>query len=109
MADEKDRFGDKLRQKEKADEDRYFAARDTALLEKLKQEKDAAREEDIRALARMRCPKDGERLVTMQHHGVTVEECPTCHGVWLDKGEIQHLASRERDSWLGRFFFRPKL
>jgi hypothetical protein len=36
--DEKDRLGAKLREKEKAEEDRYFAQRDRELIEKLKQQ-----------------------------------------------------------------------
>ena len=41
-------------------------------------------------------------------HGVTVEECPTCHGTWLDANELETVAQRERDSWLGRLFYRPR-
>ena len=103
MVDEKDRLGDKLRQKEKGDEDRFFAERDKAALEKLRREKPAETEP-----GRMRCPKDGAQLASIDHHGVTIEECPTCHGVWLDQGELEMVAGRERDSWLGRLFFRPK-
>jgi Transcription factor zinc-finger len=99
--DEKDRFGDKLRQKKKGDEDRYFAQRDKALLEKLKHGQSAA--------APMRCPKDGGQLVPIQLHGVTVEECPTCHGLWFDAKELELVASRERDAWIGRFFYRPRI
>ncbi len=54
------------------------------------------------------CPKDGSRLMTTDHYGVTVEECPSCHGMWLDAGELEKIASRERDSWLGRIFLRPR-
>jgi hypothetical protein len=108
MVDEKDRLGDKLRQKEKAEEDRFFAERDKALIEKLRREKSTIDVEQVRELTRMRCPKDGTRLDTVDHLGVTLEECPSCHGMWLDKGELETLASRERDSWLGRFFHRPK-
>ena len=35
MADDKDRFGNKLRDKERGEEDRYFSERDRALVEKL--------------------------------------------------------------------------
>src|SRR3990172_8052414 len=108
MADEKDPLGDKLRDKRKAEEDRFFAQRDQALLEKLRQQNLAAEEEKVRALALMRCPKCGEKLNTLELYGVHVEECPAGHGMWLDAGELKPLAERERDSWLGRFFFRPK-
>ena len=109
MADEKDRLGDKLKEKRKGDEDRFFAERDKALLEKLRQQNLAAEEEKVRALALMRCPRCGERLGTVDVHGISVDECPAGHGMWLDTGELQVVAERERDSWLGRFFFRPKL
>jgi Transcription factor zinc-finger len=109
MADEKDRLGDKLKDKRKADEDRFFAERDKALLDKLRQQNLSAEEETVRSSALMRCPKCGEKLGTVELHGVNVDECPAGHGTWLDTGELQTVAERERDSWLGRLFFRPKL
>ena len=108
MADEKDRLGDTLRDKEKGDEDRFFAERDKAAIEKIRQKLSAAEIQQIREFARMRCPKCSERLASVAHHGVTVDECPSGHGTWLDQGELETLASRERDSWLGRFFHRTK-
>ena len=102
--DDKDRFGDKLRQKEKADEDRFFAERDKAALEKLRQQQGASDVEH----AQMRCPKCGEQLANVDEHGVTVAECPAGHGLWVDHHQLEMIAKRERDSWLGRFFYRPK-
>lgn len=104
MVDEKDRFGEKLRDKQKAEEDRYFSARDKELLEKLKRQKSGAAE----AAPSMRCPKDGTALVAIDQHGVTVEECPQCGGLWFDKGEVETVAAREKDSWLGRLIFGPR-
>jgi formylmethanofuran dehydrogenase subunit E len=104
--DEKDRLGNKLREKERAEENRYFAERDRELLEKLKQEKTATEEATLRQQALMRCPKCGEKLVSLQHHEISVEECPACRGMWLDRGELEVLAQRENEGWLGRFFRR---
>jgi hypothetical protein len=106
--DEKDRMGDKLRAKQKADEDRFFAERDKAALEKIRQAKIAQEEDAIRELARNRCPRCGTVLSVVEQNGVTVDECPNRHGMWLDDGELEQLASREHDSWLGRFFNRSK-
>ena len=61
---EKDRFGDKLRDVEKAREDKFFAERDRELLQKLKAQTGTQEEQAVRELARMRCPKCGERLTT---------------------------------------------
>jgi hypothetical protein len=104
--DEKDRLGGKLKEKEKAEEDRYFAERDRHLLDKLRQQQLSAEETAVRQQALMRCPKCGEKLVSLQHHEVTVEECPACRGMWLDRGELETLAQRENESWLARFFRR---
>jgi hypothetical protein len=104
--DEKDRLGAKLREKEKAEEDRYFAQRDKDLLEKLKQ-RQAEPQETEQAL--MRCPKCGAKLNTVKHHDVTVEECPACQGMWLDRGELEILAQRENEGWLSRWVRRGVL
>jgi rubrerythrin len=104
--DEKDRVGTKLRDKEKAEEDRYFAQRDQELIAKLKQKQAAAEEATLGQQALMRCPKCGTQLVSIEHHGVTVEECPSCQGMWLDRGELETLAQRENEGWLARFIRR---
>jgi predicted RNA-binding Zn-ribbon protein involved in translation (DUF1610 family) len=101
--DEKDRLGDKLRDVEKAREDKFFAERDAALLAKLKAQKSGEQEQTLRELARMRCPKCGERLVGKTELEITVEECPTCGGMWFDKGEAGRLADREKHGWLARY------
>jgi ribosomal protein L37AE/L43A len=106
--DEKDRLGAKLREKEKAEEDRYFAQRDKELLEKLKQQQ-AAPTEAVQQQALMHCPKCATKLNTVKHHDVTVDECPSCQGMWLDRGELEILAQREHEGWLGRFFRRGVL
>jgi len=101
MAD-KDRLSDKLRDKEKAEEDRYFAQRDRELLDKMKQAQPGA----ATSQGLMQCPKCGTKLATIQHHDVTVEECPSCKGLWLDRGELEILSQRENESWVGRFIRR---
>ena len=101
MSDEKDRFGDKLRQKEKAEEDRFFAERDKAALEKLRHGKSAD-------TAGLECPSCKEPLHRVEHDGVKADECASCRGVWLDPHELERLAARARNTWLGSFFFRPR-
>jgi hypothetical protein len=103
---EKDTFGDKLRDKEKADEDLYFAERDRELIAKRKariaEEKGANQSES----AHMRCPKCGERLSSDTLRGIHVQACATCHGVWLDRPELEKLVLREEGGWLTRYLER---
>jgi hypothetical protein len=104
--DEKDRLGDKLREKEKAEEDRYFAERDRELIAKLKRGKTEEQEPTIRAMARMRCPKCGERLRSETVRGATVEACPGCGGMWLDRGALEQAVAHEEGGWLTRYLER---
>lgn len=104
---EKDRLGDKLRELEKGREDKFFADRDRELLQKLKANTGLQEEQTFRELARMRCPKCGERLATRTHLEVEIDECPSGHGLWLDKGELEKLTARENSGWLARILGRP--
>jgi hypothetical protein len=105
---EKDRYGDKLRDAEKAREDKFFAERDRELLAKLKGQAGAQEEQTFRDLARMRCPKCGERLVTRAELEVEIDACPAGHGIWLDDGELEKLTERESSGWLARILGRPR-
>jgi hypothetical protein len=103
--DEKDRLGDKLRDLERAREDKYFADRDRELVEKMRHRPE---EPKTTPQAQIACPKCRVALTQAKYLGVTVEECPSCGGVWLDKGELQELAQREQNGWLARFLGRDR-
>jgi|RhiMetdeSRZDD1v2_1073273.scaffolds.fasta_scaffold599922_2 hypothetical protein len=101
MEDEKDRLREKLDQKKKGDEERFFAEREKTAIERLRRQNAAAAQE-------RRCPKDGAVLVNVREHGVMADECPTCRGIWLDRGELETIVAREHESWLARVFLRPR-
>ena len=103
---EKDRYGDKLRELEKAREDKFFADRDRELLLKLKAQTGTQEEQSVRELARMRCPKCGDRLTTRMHLEVELDEGPSGHGIWLNTGELEKLTARESSGWLSRYLGR---
>jgi TFIIB-like protein len=100
---EKDSFGDKLRDKERAEEEMFFAKREREAIEKLQSSKHRAHEGAPHEGARDCCPRDGKRLIKRSIEGVEVEACTACHGIWLAKGELESLSRRESESWLGRF------
>lgn len=41
------------------------------------------------------CPNDNSAMQTVQRAGVEFDMCPTCRGVWLDRGELEKLMSSE--------------
>jgi uncharacterized protein len=45
----------------------------------------------------MRCPKCETALDTHERHGVVIEQCPGCQGVFLDRGELEQLIDAESE------------
>lgn len=37
------------------------------------------------------CPNDNASMTTVNRNGVEFDMCPTCRGVWLDRGELEKL------------------
>ncbi|HEX9997760.1 MAG TPA: zf-TFIIB domain-containing protein [Abditibacterium sp.] len=42
----------------------------------------------------MKCPLDQTELLITERQGVEIDYCPTCRGVWLDRGELDKLIER---------------
>ena len=64
----------------------------------------AVADEALRKQHFMKCPKDGHDLVNEEFHGVTVDRCPHCHGIFLDADEIDAVVAHEDSTLLGRVF-----
>ena len=47
-------------------------------------------------MSELLCPNDGSELRRLERSGVHVDACPTCRGVWLDRGELDKIVERER-------------
>jgi hypothetical protein len=43
----------------------------------------------------LRCPKCHGDLVVYERQGIVVDQCRDCRGVWLDRGELEHLIDLE--------------
>ena len=37
------------------------------------------------------CPNDNTAMQTLERSGVQFDMCPSCRGVWLDRGELEKL------------------
>ncbi|MFN2376758.1 MAG: zf-TFIIB domain-containing protein [Candidatus Binatia bacterium] len=92
--EDKDRLGDKLHDKGKADEDRYIAEQERKRLERLRAAQAA------RSTGSGACPRDGSALVPHSENGVTVEACPTCKGMWVDPGELKLAVKQKNEAAL---------
>ena len=42
----------------------------------------------------MQCPTDGTLLTMSERNGIEIDYCPTCRGVWLDRGELDKILER---------------
>ena len=42
----------------------------------------------------MLCPIDQTTLVMSERKGIEIDYCPTCRGVWLDRGELDKVIDR---------------
>jgi len=42
----------------------------------------------------MHCPIDQTPLLMTDRAGVEIDYCPTCRGVWLDRGELDKIIER---------------
>jgi hypothetical protein len=83
MDGEKDRWGDKVRDNERAREDKFFAERDKALLDKLRQDP---------ALANLlTCPNCSKRLTPLEEPPLRLHVCPNGHGWWLAADDVAAL------------------
>lgn len=83
-------------------EDEYFAREDAELLRKQRERALAAAVEAERKSHYMKCPKDGYDLASSQYHGVQIETCPHCGGMWLDAGELEAVSQGDHSNVLTR-------
>ncbi len=84
MDGEKDRGGDKLRDAEHAREEKFFAEREKALLDKLRQ--------DPALASLLTCPNCSKRLTPLEEPPLRLHACPNGHGWWLSADDAGALA-----------------
>ena len=89
-------------EKPSRNEDEYFAREDAELLRKQRERANAASAEAERKSHYMKCPKDGYDLTSSEVHGVTIETCSHCGGIWLDAGELEAVAKDDSSNVITR-------
>jgi uncharacterized protein len=83
-------------------EDEYFVKQDAELIQKRRAAAELAAQEAERRSHYMKCPKDGYDLTSSAYHGVQIETCPHCGGMWLDAGEVEAVAHEHRPALFTR-------
>jgi Zn-finger nucleic acid-binding protein len=83
-------------------EDEYFVKQEAVLLRTQRAHAEAALRDAERKSHYMKCPKDGHDLASSMYHGVQIETCPHCGGMWLDAGEVEAVSHEERPGLLTR-------
>lgn len=81
-------------------EEEYFARVEAEKKKKLHDEAlrrlDRQEHEKMKKLHWMRCPKCGMELHSLPFKGVIIDKCFSCHGVFLDDGELEKIAGEEK-------------
>ena len=97
-------MANKWDERKKAQEDEYFVKKERELLAKLKAKQESETNAAAEKTAHMRCPKCGEPLKSRSFQKIEIDQCTGCNGIWLDAGEMEQVAGKENDSWLGKFW-----
>src|ERR1043166_6134056 len=97
-------MANKWDERKKAKEDEYFVKKERELVAKLKSKQDAEAKALAQKAAFMRCPKCGEPLKERSFQKIAIDQCSGCNGIWLDAGELEQVAGRDDESWLGKFW-----
>jgi hypothetical protein len=85
-------------------EDEYFARKNLEMLTSRRKKRLEDEREAERQTHYLKCPKDGHDIATESFHGVQIERCPHCNGIWLDAGELEDLMAKEDTGLIGRVF-----
>jgi hypothetical protein len=89
-------------------EDEYFAKQELERRKKWAAEQAAKmageEKERIKQQHWMKCPKCGMDLQEIDLLGVKVDQCANCGGMFLDAGEIDQIAKRSDEGFIGRVF-----
>lgn len=84
MDGERDRFGSKIQDAEKAREDEWARKQDQELLDRMRH----------KAADKILCPRCAQPTVAETRVGVALAACPNHHGAWLEESALQDVLKR---------------
>lgn len=83
--------------RKKALENEFFHKKEQETLAKMKQEA-------IEEACLGHCPKCGKIIEPITFHGVPLDRCSGCGGVWLGPNDFKVFAAKDHRSWFERWF-----
>jgi len=92
----------------KKPEDEWFVRNERELIKNLKRERERKQKELAELLKQeealkqkelhwMKCPKCGSDLKSEDVEEVTIERCPACDGIFLDRGEFEQILFHKQE------------
>ena len=84
-------------------EEEYFVKREGELRLARKKAADEAANDEERRSHYMKCPKCGANLEIEEYHGIEIDRCSECNGIWFDAGEAELLTEKE-SAGFGKIF-----
>ena len=96
-------------EKPSRNEDEYFARLDADLMKERRARLDEERRKQERSSHYNKCPKCGCDLEEREFHGVKIDQCSECSGMWLDKGELELIEEIDRRAPAGKDSFFESL
>lgn len=86
---------------EKSREDEWFQKFEQELIRDAKRKRElaakAAVEKEASQPAALKCPRCGSDMAVLDIHGVAVDECTGCKGLFFDRGEMEDLFLRKSE------------
>ncbi len=93
-----------MAEKPSKNEEEYFARRDADLMRQQRASAQQTSAEAERRSHHMKCPKCGYDLITGEWHGIEIDQCTHCHGLWFDAGEAESLVGHDDRGIFSRVF-----
>ncbi len=93
-----------MAEKPSKNEEEYFARRGAELMRQQRATAQEVAADAERRSHHMKCPKCGYDLITGEWHGIEIDQCTHCHGIWFDAGEAESLLTHDDRGIFSRVF-----
>jgi hypothetical protein len=93
-----------MEERRKGLEEEYFHRKNQDAIEKLRAKMKVAAEAKAAGTSSMQCPRCDGSLKESKFEEVLIDTCDKCGGVWLDSGELEQVAKKDKGGWLSKYW-----